>query len=234
MNRLTFEFHNNNFPGLKIPHTLSDTMQNFWNCDLPFLELPVVFDVDSTKKICLATSQWKRVASQDFFEERSKKMGEHWFFNQHSHGWEEIRVIGCPELKKDQQYYKGIEFSPNIIPDLLEQFQSEGMHFEFLSIKKLKPHGWLQPHKDHIHNNMQKFNYFWMPLNDSSENLKIWPHGYVKHKTGKIYLFNNTGYVHSVLNRENFDRYVLLGRFDLKKTKFGFDLTEQARDQWYR
>ena len=233
MNNLTQQFHDNKFPGFSMPNTIEETMHDFWNSNLPFLELPIIFNTNDSVEILKQSKEWMPVASQDFFENKSKTLGEHWFFNAHSRGWEEIRIVGCPELKKDQQYYSQIKLVPDLLPGLISQFNDNNIHFEFLSVKKLKPGGWLQPHKDYIHNNTRKFNYFWMPLNDSSDNLKIWPYGYLKHKTGRVYLFNNTGCVHSVLNRDSIERYVVLGRFDLSKTQFKFNTAEEVEKQWY-
>jgi hypothetical protein len=241
MNNLTKEFHKNQFPGWKPNKTFAETMFNFWNSALPFLELPIKFNTEkSLQWLDQNKDLWTRVTSQPLFEELAKKKGEQWFFDTHSDGWEEIRIkkdtweVCLPNTIEniEQLVQKNIIHS-SAIPDLISQFEKNDLYFEFMSLKKLVPGGWLQPHRDHVNDNKEKFNYIWMPLNDCSDNLKIWPYGYIKHKTGFMYLFNNTVHTHSIINQDNKDRFVLLAKLDLNRSKLNFNIEEEVKKQWY-
>lgn len=241
MNKLTQEFHKNKFPGFINEKSFDHIMQNFWDCDLPFLELPIKFETYNTLDWLEKNKNiWVRVTSQAFFENLAKQKDEHWFYETHSHGWEEIRMkkdtyeICVPDNIDDMEklVQKNIIYE-NAVPDLMRQFENKNLYFEFMSLKKLVPGGWLQPHRDHMNDKKEKFNYIWMPLNDCSFNLKIWPYGYIKHKTGHMYLFNNTAYTHSIINKDDQDRYVFLGKLDLNRSKLNFDLSKEVHNQWY-
>jgi hypothetical protein len=103
-----------------------------------------------------------------------------------------------------------------------------------LMILALSPGGYVQPHIDPKIISVPRLSYFWIPLNNSSPSLKIWPMGYVNHQAGNIYLFNNNTWVHSVINQDQKMRYVLTGLIDTEKCSNDFYqlAVKSAKKQW--
>ena len=82
-----------------------------------------------------------------------------------------------------------------------------------LKLMKLEPGGWCNPHRDR-HSEEFGICYFWIPLHEFSQRcLKIFPLGWLQHKVGNMYLFHQSRLPHAVQHTQDFDRYVMVGRF---------------------
>lgn len=82
-----------------------------------------------------------------------------------------------------------------------------------LRIMRLEPGGWCNPHRDR---HQEEFGvcYFWIPLHEFSQQcMKIFPLGWLQHQVGSMYCFHQSKLPHAVQHNENFQRYVMVGRF---------------------
>ena len=243
--RMVSQFHQAQFPGWRPRSSLADTMRDFWRSDIPFVALPaphavsdILSEVESP-----GPHRWTEMYSLRRAREQARAEGSDWFRTEHSSDWQEIRLIGAPLAPE--------ESVPSLhdkhhVPDLAEArsnhnlpvtrgiMQSTAMVWQHLKLSRLPPGGWIYPHRDIKAHNDLRLNYVWIPLHDASPNLKLYPHGYMPNQLGQMYLLNNSGYVHSVWNRDSHPRTVLLGRFDPFQSQLDMAQIHQAvQRQWY-
>ena len=265
MNELTTQFHKAKFPewspklqineiipGLNPTELqINEIMENFWNCSsFPFLEV----DLKMASEDFTKAEKWIE-QNQKLFKthqgtahlyEKAKKNNTDWFFTLHADGWEEIRIKGditkvSADLFDTTKIAPGysddfkLKLYPDALTELIKKFETKGWFFDMITLKKLKPGGWIQPHRDPVQPAYKKLQNFWIPINHISASVKIWPYGIMPNKVGHLYLFNNADYMHSVYNADNSDRYVLVGMLDLTKTKIDNSYLKKCiLEQWYQ
>jgi len=244
MNELTRKFHEAEFPGWKPKKTYEEIINNFFNSELPFLELDI--GLDTTEAMQWIESNKKHFIENELTKQQendAKKEGKFWYFNKHADGWKQCWKFGSPLLGQDilcissEEKFKAKElrtFVPDAFPGLAEQLHQKGFVFKKFHVSELLPNGWAQPHMDRFHGSFKKLQWVWIPLNDAQPNLKVYPYGYIKPKVGCLYFFSNMGYVHSIINKDNFSRYVAMGTIDLELSKINFDkIKECVKSQWF-
>jgi len=244
MNELTRKFHEAEFPGWKPKKTHEEITSNFFDSELPFLEIDIGLDtkeamawIESNQQCFIGHELAKKK------ENDAKKEGRYWYYNNHSEGWEQCWKFGPPLLGQDMLCVSSNDkvkaegkktYFPDSVPGLVEKLNEQGFVFTKFHISKLLPNGWAQPHMDRFHGSFKKLYWIWIPLNDSQPSLKVYPYGYIKPKVGCLYFFSNMGYVHSIVNKDNFSRYVAIGTLDLKNCKLDFDkIKECVKSQWF-
>jgi len=242
MNELTKQFHNAEFDGWKPTKSYEETIENFWDSDLPFLEIDCDLDIEKIFKEVqkIKDEDWMETQTQTYQKEIHKKNGTDWFYTLHSSGWDEIRLksYDFKNFKKIQKnshdipHQFDVVIKKNLLPKTIDELENKNYDYNFLKISRLKPSGWLHPHKDQISDFGNKLSYMWIPLNDCQKNLKIYPYGYMPCKLGCAYLLNNFDHIHSVLNKDQHDRYVILMKFN--KSKIDMNVIKNAvKQQWY-
>lgn len=247
MNNYTQQFHHNVFPGYKPAISFDQLMLDFWHTKaIPFVELAFDFDVESTY-------EYARVHDHDIFlnpaPEVNKKLffeqkGWDWAYAAHHCGWKQCIVLGQSEpsrhLIATSTEAPTTEFVPpvrsELFQDLQKQFVNKGLPLERLMILKLDVGGWIQPHRDtKVDPNHSTINYFWMPLQETTQGVKTYPYGYADSKVGSLYLFDQQNYVHSAINNLPIPRFVAWGKIDYQK--ISKDVQQQIFDatkrQWF-
>ena len=166
-----------------------------------------------------------------------------WYFTPHAGGCEQMFKFGPKLLSQDhlcvgsnaKAKTGGLNtFVKDGVPGLVEKLNEKGFEFSKFAIGKLLPNGWAQPHRDRFIKPFKKLHWVWMPLHDAQPSLKVYPYGYIKPKVGCLYFFSNMGYVHSIVNKDNFPRYVAMGTLDPEKCSLDFDkIKECVKSQWF-
>jgi hypothetical protein len=242
INNFTKDFHNANFFGTGAAITVD--WSEFWtNTAIPWLELELNLNT-------LASYQWVLDHQHLFIEnlyqkaqkQKNKDLGHDWFCKPNSDGWEALYVLGDPPVFKNLiGNSNSIPLSVNpvlhhdAIPDFQLQLKALGITVTKLEILKLKVGGWIQPHMDKKYTDGQKnltLNRVWTPLHDFSQCLKVYPFGYIAHKTGNGYLLNNENFMHSVVNQDRVDRYVAIWSFDVDT--FPMELLNKLKSDFYK
>lgn len=195
--------------------------QVYHSTDVRYSELPVVeisgFDLGRLSRaehlVRGIVDQFGKVPSQDFFR--------HWWTRDvRSQGWTELSVIDQEDgVNLVHNPIETISLPPkpqcqnaelrDLLLDILQ-----GVPLQKLTIFRLEPNGWIQPHMDTMRDK-PGLSYFWMPMHDFPACLKIWPYGWLHHRPGNMYLFNYSRYVHAAINQSSQDRFVLSGRIEL-------------------
>lgn len=248
MNVLTREFHCASFPGWTPNKSYETIIKNFWNSELPYLQLDFALNVREIYKEILEVDQsaWIETQSQTYARQKSIANNEHWFFNPHSSGWSSIHIEPENVNDKKEQMHKQIITNPHgPLMDYKRKYTGHMLsyrclellkspYFKKITISRLPPGGWIQPHKDQYMVKEHTLNYMWIPLNECQENLKIYPYGYMPCQVGKSYLLNNFDFIHSVINKDKHDRYVLL--ITLKNCEEFFsrhNIQKAVKEQWF-
>jgi hypothetical protein len=143
-----------------------------------------------------------------------------WADQPRSHNWHEITIKQAPSWLKHRVAVDEppVERTAHILGDAeLEQlfdqlFAPLGQKITNLRIIKLEANGWIAPHMD-VWEREFGLCYFWIPLHEFPPCLKLFPWGWLQHKLGKMYLFNQSSYVHAVRNTTDQTRLVITGRF---------------------
>ena len=101
------------------------------------------------------------------------------------------------------------KFVTSGMKQFLEKLDDDLPFTDLCDIHVCGPGGWLHPHKDVKEKNEQKLR-LWIPLHEFPPCIKIWPFGWVQHKFGKGYIFDNRNWIHALYNFAKYDRYVLI------------------------
>lgn len=244
MNQYTKLFHESNFPGYQFTGENIET--NFWNRhDIPIVEIP---NIISTEKSYAEIKEkhkelFAALDSQINRKQAAETQNRDWYFTPHSEGWEQCLVLGknletISLLPEPENINNAVFYEPTLHQELLvdvrKQMDALGISLKRLQVLALNPGGYVQPHQDPKKIEVPRLSYFWIPLHDSSSSLKIWPMGYVNHRAGSIYLFNNNTWVHSVVNRDQEIRYVMSGLINVDKCSNDFVhlAVKSAKAQW--
>ncbi len=245
MNAYTQQFHANDFPGYQTADTcIPDDERFWWYRDVPFVDIDAKLDL-SQDVIYLSQNHHRHFTEMDSQINRrmqAEKENRLWYYTPHGHGWEQCISVGGSDIESrtilaDTQK-PDMTFTPNahrgVLQNTVTQMESLGIVLKRLMIAALLPGGWVQPHIDPKETGVPDLAHFWIPINQSSPGLKIWPYGYLAAEVGHIYLFNNQRWTHSVVNRDQHVRYVALGLIDTQHTSRGFlDMAiRSAQIQW--
>jgi hypothetical protein len=224
INKYTKDFMSAEFPGWQVPRQQWDYDKFWYRKDIPWVEVPLNLKTDLSYH--QVKSQHKELFTEVSEQQNMKldaiKKDESWFFTHHQHGWEHCVILRTfypqqasqiKNTKYPEQQVKPV-WHKHICNDLIDQLHNLGIEIQWVDVKALLPGGWIQPHRDPKSAGTSTLEYFWIPLNDCSPNIKIWPAGYVKQRTGNMYLVNNQHFLHAVVNQDPFIRYVLTGRIN--------------------
>lgn len=246
MNQHTKHFHESLFPGYHLSQDAPKiTQENFWfRRDIPIVDLDVGLDTTADREFLQQhhARYFTEMDSQVNRRIAAEKENRSWYFTPHSHGWENCVVSGDLDFERVTMI-KGTQlpadvfvpqFHRDVLPNIMGQLKSLGMSVFRLWVMSLEPNGWVLPHVDPKRDDIASMAHFWIPLGDGLPTLKFWPGGYLQHKAGHIYLFNNQHWTHSVWNRDPVHRYVLGGLLDLDCISQSFqDLAvTSAQQQW--
>lgn len=196
------------------PVTVTDSLQT---TQIP--AVPVSLRLDLLEQIYTQA----QASEQDFQPTVTGSLFRAWYRQPRSSGWHELTIkesqqphqfamahnaahtVARPQSKITKNTKLG-QISMQLFSDLDIQLES-------LRIMKLEPQGWIHPHRDRTQVSYGLC-YFWIPLHEFAPCLKIFPHGWLQHELGHMYLFNQNSYVHAAVNLSDQDRYVMIGRFD--------------------
>jgi hypothetical protein len=233
-------FHNDVFSGWKPNFSYSEIEKDPLNSSFPFIELDFKWDVSEI------LNELESIENKDLWipvQHAGRFLKKEWYHREDEYGWHEIRIMGpCPSPSKERlkDLIKPWEFivRNNGLTNTQNFFKDKGLFFTRLVAVKLLPGGYGPPHIDngirvdgHLEKNLECF---WIPINHCQDNCKTYPYGYVPHKVGSMFLFNNKEYWHSVMNRDSYPRYVLTGRIDSSRSKLDINfIKDSIKKQWY-
>jgi hypothetical protein len=238
MNKLTQDFHQAEFSGFKPTASFEQIKNNFWqSAHLPFVDTGIDFEVATSYQWLLNHPEYFKKDSRTEYEKlMSKKDGTDWFQDVPAVEWYCCNVFGTNEGSNNHADDTITKYYPDAFTDLQQQIQLLKLPITRLAVFKLKPNGYVQPHIDSRYGTFKGgLNHVWLPLHNFSQSLKIYPCGYVKHQTGRMYLLNNPHYVHSVANYESTPRYVALMTINYRNLEPVLEnqFFEAARKQWF-
>ena len=158
---------------------------------------------------------------EDRFQNDQTNYGtSNWYTPPVSQGWS---ILGIKDddkfsLKKhnsEETFQRKSAHVDDAVLDKLTQelFQTFGCTPARALVLKLDPGGWVAPHLDRYTVDMGLCS-FWIPLHDFDSCMKVFPLGWLKHKYGSMYLFNQSHYLHAVRNTESRPRFVMVGKID--------------------
>jgi hypothetical protein len=242
MNNYTTEFHNSSFPGMVKKLDANDIKENFWNNkNIPFVELDLNFNHQDTYNWLLTNNHLFTTVESQVAQQKEINSELGWFKSSRSYGWESLYVKGTPykDLRIVSDGKNKVEpiHRQNYItavPDLQTFFSVKRIPVNRLWVFRLQPGGWVQPHKDQSVDGVPNMSWFWTPLHEFQKCLKIYPYGYLEHRLGCMYLFNNSNFMHSVINQSQDYRYVAVGEVDVKNLPYDLNqyIINNAINQW--
>lgn len=160
----------------------------------------------------------------DFHPLESSNLFGKWYLDPRSEGWTVVNIKNRNQIdsfrdSNDVYVEVPLEKIRNNSKELMvtELCQNIFGHWwdnlEKLRILRLAPGGWCTPHKDVLGTKYGLCN-FWMPLHEfSTKGFKIFPLGFLKHRVGSLYLFEQSKYPHAIQQLEPEYRYVIVGKF---------------------
>lgn len=237
---LVKNYHEDKFPGWSPTRTYDELIEDPLHNELPFIELDFGWDTTEIYKELSSNENkdlWIPIQNSGRFLEKE------WYEFEWHEGWMEIRIKGASPNDgtttnaTHKEKNRDFLFRSDALPRTQEFIESKNIKFTRLIALKLTPGGFAYPHRDEGKRESQEKNLecFWIPINHCNDNLKVYPYGYVPHKVGNMYLFNNKSYWHSIYNTNNHDRYVLTGRFDSEHSDFPIDMVKQSiKKFWFK
>lgn len=205
-----FEVYKNQFASVSITDNLQTTQ-------VP--AMPVSLRLDLLQQIY----KQAQISEQDFQPTVTGSLFRAWYRQPRSSGWHELTV---KESQQPHQFTMAHNTSQSVarpqskitkntklLETSMQLFADLNIQLESLRIMKLEPQGWIHPHRDRTQVSYGLC-YFWIPLHEFAPCLKIFPYGWLQHRLGNMYLFNQNSYVHAAVNQSSQDRYVMIGRFD--------------------
>lgn len=224
-NKLTELFMNTDFQDLP-DHSMQYSIDHddIWKSYVPFCLIP-----DFPLQELIELRSWLQDNDHLFHATRGEAYHNHWYTQPRSWGWSDITVIDLSEIyvhdiqgKINHAVSQGSEDVPTWFRDRCSRyFADRGVTLTGLKVKRLEPGGWINPHRDLL-NLDRPLEYFWMPLDQYRDGVKIFPYGEMRVKFGEMALFNNKTFPHAVWHRGNTARYVFSGYINSKKTDTGF------------
>jgi len=244
MNKLTQDFHTEKFPGFVPDFSYEQCIDQLWKSKtIPCIDTKIDLSVDKTHEWLVEHDHLfvNHYTSKDL-DEHIKKENAGWYTSPNKSGWYSIGVFG--EDFKNVGVFSGgnpLVFEtkqkkyPEAVPDLIKQFNLHNLPVYRLHILRLAPGGWLAPHLDKKIKGSPILTHGWIALNDSNSSLKIYPTGNIPHKTGRMYLFNNVNFLHSVVNSDTKPRYAALFKIDENNlsTTLWNHLQQMVKEQWF-
>lgn len=244
MNKLTAQFFESPFPGWWPTQNFESVWQNFWsNRQIPFVELSLSLETQTSYHWAqnhddLFSPSWHQAQA----EQQAQATAQQWYRLPHCHGRWDLHIFGTWPQKK-----KLLDHSPDIdldhshrqahghaLRDLEPQLRQLGMDVSAMTLARLDPGGWLEPHKDPITSD-QTMAHVWIPLHHSAAKIKIWPWGDMPQQPGHVYLLNNQSFVHSIVNFDQCARYVVTARINPRNTDQSMlmKIQQALRQQWF-
>jgi hypothetical protein len=244
MNKLTADFFAADFGPAQVPGTFDQVMQNFWsNTTIPWVELDLELDLDSSYQWCLAHDNYFELAwNQQQVQKKITHEGANWYKRPHSVGRFDLKVTGAyPQKRMLIKADNKIEFDeknrmvmPTAVPGLQMQLAKLEIEYTVMKLARLDPGGYLEPHKDTFHDTDTMI-HTWIPLHPAENNLRVYPYGTLHHRVGCIYLLNNQAMIHSIANTSDQPRYVVTMR--LEKQTLPDNVWQmiqcQVKNQWF-
>ena len=244
MNTLTKQFFQADFPGWQPGQDFDTVWQSFWTTkEVPIVELDLRLDVTSS---CDWIEQNQQRFAQAWntrqFTQHYQTLGQSWFKQPHSQGRQDLQITGVyPQRRKLLDHAAWTEFDReerdthnDAVPDIRDQLERQGFSIYSMKIARLDPGGYLEPHKDTLVSDLT-MTHLWIPLNQTANNLKIWPYGMVQHQVGSVYLLNNQSFVHAIANFDQQPRYVITAKLDPEKTSAELvaKIRTALKQQWF-
>lgn len=180
----------------------------------PAMEIPLPYPLalETLYQYCAgtATDQFKRI--------ETSKLWHYWYTPPRSEKWSVIHCKAAGDFLMD--------VNANIVPNPLDLTHDDLLldlcqkvfgdwwaSIRDLKLMKLEPGGWCNPHRDR-HSEEFGICYFWIPMHEFPQRcLKIFPLGWLQQRVGNMYLFHQSRLPHAVQHTQDFDRYVMVGRF---------------------
>lgn len=205
-----FDIYKDQYNNIKITNDLRTT-------EIP--AVPIELNQDLLREIynqaCINDKDFQPIATGSLFNS--------WHSQPRSSGWFELTIKEYEqhhEFSLEHDPSQSFERPRSNVTKNVKLLETASQLFDELDIKvrsirimKLEPGGWVRPHIDRT-SNVYGLAYAWIPLHEFSPCLKIFPYGWLQHRFGNMYLFNQNSYVHAVINQSNENRYVIAGRFD--------------------
>ncbi len=197
---------------------------DIWRSYVPFCLIP-----DFALQPLIELRSWVQDNDHLFHVTRGEVHFNHWYTEKRSWGWSDITVIDMPDIyvhdtqgSINHAVSQGSVDVPTWFSDQCRgYFADGGVALRGLKIKRLEPGGWINPHRDLL-NLDRPLEYFWMPLDQYHDGVKIFPYGEMRVKFGEMALLNNKNFPHAVWHRENTPRYVFAGYIDSTNTNVDF------------
>lgn len=148
-------------------------------------------------------------------------MYNEWYHFPRAQGWKELQLkenntvavrslLDNTEIKRPTKTVYKDKTLLDLCNDLLHKIPNTA-----IKIQMVEAGGWIQPHRDiKVERGLR---HLWIPLHNFPPCLKVWPFGWLQHKLGSMYLFNNADHVHAVHNNTDLDRFILMVKIDPKK-----------------
>lgn len=237
MNNLTLHFHQTEFPGFEPSRPWHLVADDLWqSSDLPFVDTGIDIDVAFSYQWALDhPGHFDKDSRTEYFETQSAADGTAWFKATPAVGWYCCNIFGSNKGSDPHADDTLTKFWPDAFPDLVDKISALGLPVARLAVFKLDPGSYVQPHIDSRYGRTGGLNHVWLPLHDFSPSLKIYPHGYVNHRAGRIYLLNNPRYVHSVINQQTIPRYIAAMTLNYHNMDSYLEdrILRAAKNQWF-
>lgn len=215
MNGYLEDYINSDFSSYDKNHHIEIT-DSLKTTKVPCVEIPSL-DLTLLEKIHKAVD----THSLEFRPLTSSNVYTEWYKDPNSHLWkalpltlnkfDEVRNHDGTIMKRPNNVEVEHEYLLEMCKELLKD-----VPFTQLKFHVVEPGGWIQPHCDP--KKVDAMRWLWTPLHDFPPCLKVFPFGWLQHKLGNMYLFNNARYVHAVVNNTNKPRYTLHIGIDFENT----------------
>jgi len=240
MNKLTADFFAAEFPRYQVPGTYENAVATFWqNTEIPFVELDLGLDLDSTYQWCVNNSDNFDLAwNQRKWNQHNQHQGTTWFKQPHSEHRYDLEIQGKRLTSAANLAAKPKKLTRITMPDgaidLQIQLKKIGIEYSSLKLARLDPGGYLEPHKDAFQDS-DCLSHVWIPIHSSEAELKIYPWGKLPHRVGCAYLLNNQSFIHSIVNTSTQPRFVATMRLivDTVPENIWNLIKHQVQHQWF-
>ena len=215
VDKLTQDFFNNDHPGWDYSKPV-DIPKNPFFTKVPFVELDFDLDLEKLTNLCIPAKIPREEKRIDGLYQKNKRIV----------GWEcnkllwnhKNRSTHVTDIRNNIYADELLEELPEENEKKLEDYLvSKGINFKILMLMQLLPgNSYLRPHRD-ISDNWPLL-YVWIPVKyPVGSELRFYPYGTVPVKLGKVYLFNQHQFVHSIRNTNNTEkRYIIGGHMNQK------------------
>jgi hypothetical protein len=183
--------------------------------DLQSTDCPVV-EVNGLNVIAINNllTYCKNNFEKHFIPVEDISVPQKWYSSQRSHGWTTVTIRDQRPTSNDSYLTKQVLHDDTALKYGQDIFGSWWNCIDKLRILCLDSSGWCFPHCDIRTDIEYGLCNFWIPLHEFPSNgFKIFPLGFLQHRVGSMYLFNQSKFPHAIRNIEIEKRYVLVGKF---------------------